>query len=174
MRDHYATLGVSKTASPEEIKKAYHVLAMKFHPDRNKGRGAEDRFKEINEAYQVLSDPEKRREYEWQSNNPSRNPTWSRDDESYYQSRKPRQDYDPYEEYARAHRGEPYTSARDYAGQSTKHKSKPKTPPKPSGTSAEFNEFRGSVVKDYESIFDMFFGKNHVKPNFINFKRKKP
>jgi len=64
-KDYYRILEVSKTASPEEIKKAYRKLALKYHPDRNKGdRAAEERFKEINEAYAVLSDPEKRRQYD--------------------------------------------------------------------------------------------------------------
>jgi molecular chaperone DnaJ len=61
----YKTLGVAKKASQEEIKKAYRTLARKYHPDRNPGDSeAEDRFKEISAAYDVLSDPEKRKEYD--------------------------------------------------------------------------------------------------------------
>jgi len=64
-KDYYKTLGVSRKASEEEIKKAYRKLALKYHPDRNPGdKQAEDKFKEINEAYQVLSDPEKRARYD--------------------------------------------------------------------------------------------------------------
>lgn len=63
-RDYYDVLGVSKGASDEEIKKAFRKLALEFHPDRNKREGAEDKFKEINEAYQVLSDPKKRNTYD--------------------------------------------------------------------------------------------------------------
>ncbi|XP_050046620.1 dnaJ protein homolog 1-like [Dermacentor andersoni] len=59
-KNYYNILGVSKTASDEEIKKAYRKLALKYHPDKNKSSEAEERFKEINEAYEVLSDKRKR------------------------------------------------------------------------------------------------------------------
>jgi molecular chaperone DnaJ len=62
-RDYYDVLGVSKNASDAEIKKAYKKLAMKFHPDRNKEADAEDKFKEVQSAYQVLSDEQKRTTY---------------------------------------------------------------------------------------------------------------
>jgi len=61
MKDYYKILGVSKNASQEEIKKAYYRLAHKYHPDKG---GDPEKFKEINEAYRVLSDPEKRRQYD--------------------------------------------------------------------------------------------------------------
>jgi curved DNA-binding protein len=63
-KDYYKTLGVPKTASAEEIKKAFRKLARQHHPDVNKKPEAEKRFKEINEANEVLSDPEKRKRYD--------------------------------------------------------------------------------------------------------------
>jgi hypothetical protein len=62
---HYETLGVSETATPIEIKHAYRRLAKKYHPDRNKKKGAEEKFKEIGLAYQVLGDPSRRQSYDW-------------------------------------------------------------------------------------------------------------
>ena len=64
-RDYYEILGVNKTASADEIKKAYRKVAMQFHPDRNPGdKSAEDKFKEAAEAYEVLSDADKKAQYD--------------------------------------------------------------------------------------------------------------
>ena len=63
-RDYYEILGVAKSASAEDIKRAYRKLALKYHPDRNGGSENEKKFKEINEAYQVLSSPQKKSQYD--------------------------------------------------------------------------------------------------------------
>src|SRR5215211_3315080 len=62
--DYYATLGLDRNASPEDVKRAFRRLAMQYHPDRNKEPEAEQKFKEINQAYEILSDPDKRAAYD--------------------------------------------------------------------------------------------------------------
>lgn len=78
-RDYYKTMGVSRTATAEDIKKSYRRLARKFHPDVSKEENAEEKFKEVQEAYEVLKDPEKRAAYDqlgsdWQSGQSFRPP----------------------------------------------------------------------------------------------------
>ena len=64
MKDYYEILGISKTSTAEEIKRAYRKLALQYHPDRNKTKEAEEKFKEVNKAYEVLSDTTKRQQYD--------------------------------------------------------------------------------------------------------------
>ena len=71
-KDYYKTLGVDRSADDKVIKQAYRRLARKYHPDVSKAKGTAERFKEINEAYEVLSDPEKRKRYD------SLGPDWER------------------------------------------------------------------------------------------------
>src|SRR5919107_4092333 len=63
-KDYYDVLGIQRSAGKEEIKNSYRKLALQYHPDRNKSPGAEEKFKEISEAYAVLSDDEKRKRYD--------------------------------------------------------------------------------------------------------------
>ena len=63
-KDYYQILGISKTASDIEIKKAYRKLALQYHPDRNKSKDAEGKFKEVTKAYEILSDPQKKQTYD--------------------------------------------------------------------------------------------------------------
>src|SRR5208283_3478243 len=63
-RDYYEVLGVPRNATKDEVKNAYRKMAMQYHPDRNKSPEAEERFKEISEAYAVLSDDQKRSQYD--------------------------------------------------------------------------------------------------------------
>ena len=92
MTDLYEVLGVAKTASADEIKKAYKSLAMKYHPDKNPGNAeAEEKFKQINAAYDVLGDEAKRRDYDLQAN-------------QYQQYRNYQQEYQQQYDYSRRYR----------------------------------------------------------------------
>ena len=64
MADPYATLGISKSASASEIKKAYYGLAKKYHPDTNKDDSAKEKFADIQSAYEILSDPKKKEQFD--------------------------------------------------------------------------------------------------------------
>jgi curved DNA-binding protein len=78
-KDYYSILGLARTSSAEDVKRAYRKLARKYHPDVSKERNAEDKFKELQEAYEVLKDPEKRAAYDqlgrdWRSGQQFRRP----------------------------------------------------------------------------------------------------
>ena len=80
VKNYYKILGVNKTASEDDIKKAYKKMALKFHPDKNKEPDAEEKFKEIAEAYEVLSDRGKKHKYDTsnrRNSTPSHNYAWS-------------------------------------------------------------------------------------------------
>ncbi len=77
LKNHYSTLGVERTASPDEIKQAYRKMARKYHPDVSKEPDAEARFKEVAHAYEVLSDPEQRAHYDDMGQQESRRPPFS-------------------------------------------------------------------------------------------------
>jgi curved DNA-binding protein len=80
-KDYYGILGLSKEASDDEIKRAYRKLARQYHPDINKQAGAEEKFKEVNEAYEVLKDPDKRAKYNAYGNDwDKRGGTWNREE----------------------------------------------------------------------------------------------
>src|SRR6187399_3111103 len=83
MKDYYLILGVERTASNRDIKRAYRQLAIRYHPDKNPNLDAEERIKEINEAYMVLSDPGAKMSYDARLANPSFDPpdteSWHRD-----------------------------------------------------------------------------------------------
>lgn len=78
-KDYYAVLGLGKDASHEDIKKAFRALAIKYHPDKNSAKGAKEKFQEINDAHEVLSDQQKRADYDlrrWEAMNPPRQHQW--------------------------------------------------------------------------------------------------
>ena len=63
-KDYYKILGITKGASEDDVRKAYRKMALRYHPDKNKSAGAEEKFKEVAEAYEVLSDKKKRDIYD--------------------------------------------------------------------------------------------------------------
>ena len=95
MKNHYQTLGIKRDASNDDIKKAYRKLALKFHPDKNDGdKFFEERFKEIQEAYEILSDPYKKGKYDsnydyFFNGQQKTNQTYTRKEEPKYEPPKP-------------------------------------------------------------------------------------
>src|SRR5579864_2625968 len=88
-KDYYAVLGVDRKASPDDIKQAYRRLARKYHPDVSKEANAEEKFKNLQEAYEVLKDPEKRTAYDqlgsnWKSGQEFRPPPGWNANSQYY------------------------------------------------------------------------------------------
>jgi curved DNA-binding protein len=98
-KDYYKILEIDKKATPEEIKKAYRTLAKKYHPDRNQNdKKAEEQFKLVNEANEVLSDPEKRKQYDELGEN------WQQNQQAYNQQQNPNQQY--YEGFGSGNQGD--------------------------------------------------------------------
>ncbi|MFM9987145.1 DnaJ C-terminal domain-containing protein [Flavobacterium sp.] len=98
-KDYYKILEIDKKATPEEIKKAYRTLAKKYHPDRNQNdKKAEEQFKLVNEANEVLSDPEKRKQYDELGGN------WQQNQQAYNQQQNPNQQY--YEGFGSGNQGD--------------------------------------------------------------------
>ncbi len=142
-QDYYKTLGLSRTASQEEIQKAYRKLARKYHPDVNKSPEAEEKFKAINEAHEVLKDPEKRSKYD------TLGPNWQAG-----------QDFRPPPGW------EDFTSQAGWpgGGRTTFHfRSGPGGPSGPNGPDGfDFSGFGSSGFSDF---FDALFGQNfHASP----------
>ncbi len=103
MEDFYALLGVPRTATQDEIKKAYRNLAFKYHPDRNPGdKAAEEKFKKINEAYEVLGDSQRRAQYDAGGFNPFGNAGQNayRQNYGYGSWGNSNESYDPFREWA--------------------------------------------------------------------------
>ena len=125
MEDYYALLGVSKTATQDEIKKAYRNLAFKYHPDRNPGdKNAEEMFNRINAAYEVLGDPSKKAQYDAGGFNPfesaGQNSYRQNNYNPFGQGGYSNESYDPFREWAN------YTnSSRRYYSYSTNQNSAP-------------------------------------------------
>jgi curved DNA-binding protein len=86
-KDYYKILGVDKGATTDEIKKAYRRLAKKYHPDKNQGdRSSEEKFKEINEANEILSNPEKRKKYDQLGSNWNRSSNVNTDFDDWFRN----------------------------------------------------------------------------------------
>ena len=110
-KDYYKTLGVSKEATQEEIKKQYRKLAVKYHPDKNQGnRQSEDKFKELGEAYEVLHDPEKRKKYDTLGSN------WKHYAEQETGGQQGNQDYSQWAQQGQGNRSSRTYSPDDFEG----------------------------------------------------------
>ena len=75
-KDYYKILGITKGASEDDVRKAYRKMALRYHPDKNKSAGAEEKFKEVAEAYEVLSDKKKRDIYDNYGEEGLKGPSW--------------------------------------------------------------------------------------------------